>query len=158
MTDGVIKIGVVSCSGEDCLGGTISRLATRKMIDEIHPDKTVTICLPLFLAGGEQERSFANAYPTITVDGCAKCCAKRATEKYSGKVSDALIVSDVIGQESAESQALSTRNLTDEQKEMVNKVAQEIKIKFDKVFSDYVNHLIKSGKKPVSGCGCQCNG
>ena len=30
------KIGVVSCSGEDCLGGTISRLATRKMLDEVN--------------------------------------------------------------------------------------------------------------------------
>ncbi|MCL6582396.1 MAG: putative zinc-binding protein [bacterium] len=158
MPEGVIKIGVVSCSGENCLGGTISRLATRKMIDEIYPDKTVTICLPLFLAGGEQERMFANAYPTITVDGCDKLCAKRATEKYSGQVSDALDVSEIIGKEIAESPALSTRNLTDEQREMITKVAQEIKTKFEKVFTDYVNTLIKSGKTPASGCGCQCGG
>ncbi|MGB9810016.1 MAG: putative zinc-binding protein, partial [Caldanaerobacter sp.] len=87
-----MKIGVVSCSGEDCLGGTISRLATRKMLDEIHPEETVTICLPLFLAGGIEERSFAQNFPTITVDGCDKYCAKRATEKYSGKVSDYVMV------------------------------------------------------------------
>ena len=81
-----LKIGVVSCSGEDCLGGTISRLATRKMLDEVRPDQTVTICLPLFIAGGQEERTFAKDFPTIAVDGCSKACAKRATEKYSGKV------------------------------------------------------------------------
>jgi len=109
-----VKIGVVSCSGEDCLGGTISRLATRKMLDEIRPDETVTICLPLFLAGGVEERGFAEKFPTISVDGCSKACAKRATEKYSGKVSVAIDLSDIIGKEVAATGALSTRKLTDE--------------------------------------------
>jgi uncharacterized metal-binding protein len=137
MLGGVLKIGVVSCSGEDCLGGTISRLATRKMIDEIRPEGTVTICLPLFLAGGAEERSFAENYPTIAVDGCDKCCAKRATEKYSGKVSGALVVSDVIGRETARSGALSMRNLTGEHAAMVDKVAEEITIKFDGIVRDH---------------------
>ena len=75
------KVGVLSCSGEECLGGTISRLATRKMIETLRIGKTVTLCLPLYIAGGEEERFFAKAYPVITVDGCRKCCAKRATEK-----------------------------------------------------------------------------
>lgn len=128
------KIGVISCSGEDCLGGTISRLATRKMLDEIKPDETVTICLPLFVAGGNEERGFAKSYPTIAVEGCSKCCAKIATEKYSGKVSDVVIVSDIIGKEIAESESLSTRYLTKEHEEMVDKVVAEIKNKYDNVF------------------------
>ena len=103
MAENNIEIGVVSCCGEDCLGGTISRLAVRKMIDEIRPEETVTICLPLYLAGGEEERGFANDYPTIAVDGCSKCCGKRATEKYSGKVSASLDLSEIIGKEAAES-------------------------------------------------------
>jgi uncharacterized metal-binding protein len=131
-----LKIGVVSCSGEDCLGGTISRLATRKMLDEIRPNQTVTICLPLFLAGGGGERDFAAKYPTISVDGCDKCCAKRATEKYSGKVSESIIVSDIIGKDVAESRPLSVRNITEEHKEMVNKLSKEINSKFDKIFND----------------------
>lgn len=132
----VLKIGVVSCSGEDCLGGTISRLATRKMIDEIRPQGTVTICLPLFLAGGAEERGFAERFPTIAVDGCDKCCAKRATEKYSGKVSDALVVSDIIGKETAESGALSLRNLTGEHADMVERVAEGIRVKFDAIVNE----------------------
>lgn len=156
-----LKIGVVSCSGEECLGGTISRLATRKMLDEIRPDETVTICLPLFLAGGEEERGFAESYPTIAVDGCDKCCSKRAIEKFSGKVSDSLVVSDIIGKELAEAGALSTRELTDEHKDMVNTLAKEIRIKFDDVLNDCLKNPEKYNLKNDAGtgsggCGCGC--
>jgi len=130
-----VKIGVVSCSGEDCLGGTISRLATRKMLDEVRPDQTVTICLPLYIAGGQEERMFAKEYPTIAVDGCNKACAKRATEKYSGKVSSVVFVSDIIGDELAESPALSTRDLTAEHAAMVEKVTAVVTRHFDEALS-----------------------
>jgi uncharacterized metal-binding protein len=65
-------------------------------------DKTVTICLPLFLAGGEEEHGFADERPVISVDGCSKYCAKRATEKYSEKISANLNVADIIDQKKAE--------------------------------------------------------
>lgn len=133
MPENKTKIGVVSCSGEDCLGGTISRLATRKML-ELRPDETVTICLPLYLAGGEEERNFANEYPTISVDGCNKYCAKRATEKYSGKVSASINVGDIIGEELAEFAALSCKDLTDGHKDMVKQVSDVIQTKYDEVF------------------------
>jgi hypothetical protein len=47
----VLKVGIVSCSGEAIPGGTLSRLACRKVLDELRPAETVTICLPLFIAG-----------------------------------------------------------------------------------------------------------
>lgn len=161
MSINMVKIGVVSCSGEDCLGGTISRLATRKMLDEVRPDSTVTICLPLFLAGGEEERGFAEKFPTISVDGCSKACGKRATEKYSGKVSAAIDISDLIGKEVAEAGALSTRNLTAEHKAMVEKVASEITSKFDEVIKVAQRDLVSKGFAMVGsgtsgGCGCGC--
>lgn len=134
---GTIKIGVISCSGEDCLGGTISRLATRKMMEQIRPEDAVTLCMPLFIAGGEEERSFAAAHPTITVDGCGKWCAKRATERLSGKVSDVVQVADIIGSELAEGPALSTRNIAPEYLEMVDKVTEEIRVKFDRIAEQY---------------------
>ncbi|GAA0179092.1 putative zinc-binding protein [Clostridium sediminicola] len=157
-----LKIGVVSCSGEECLGGTISRLATRKMLDEIMPEKTVTICLPLFNAGGEEERGFAKKYPTIVVEGCDKCCAKIATEKYSGKVSDTIIISDIIGKEMAELKLVSTRYLTEEHKEMVEKVAKEISKSYDKILNGHSeNHTIKlmeNVDNKSSNCSCGCGG
>ena len=149
-----LKIGVVSCSGEDCAGGTISRLATRKMMDSIRPDNTVTICLPLFLAGGQEERSFAKEYPTIAVDGCKRACAKQATEKYSGKVNSVVFVSDLIGDKVAEGLALSTRDLTAEHQDMVDKVVVEITKQFDAI----MNAKGKDSDAPKgSSCDCGCN-
>jgi len=77
------KVGVVSCSGECCSLGTLSRVATRIALEELRPDQTVTICLPLFLAGETEEHDFAKVFPTIAVDGCGKLCAKKAITKYS---------------------------------------------------------------------------
>jgi len=39
------KVGVLSCSGEECLDGTISRLATRKVMEDLRAGKVVTLFL-----------------------------------------------------------------------------------------------------------------
>jgi uncharacterized metal-binding protein len=92
----VTKVGIVSCSGEERPEGTVCRLACRKVLDQLRPNETVTICLPLFIAGGEEERAFASKYPTITVDGCDKMCAAKATETLSGKPSQSLLVPEIL--------------------------------------------------------------
>ncbi|TWH78343.1 putative zinc-binding protein [Sedimentibacter saalensis] len=130
------KVGVLSCSGEECLGGTISRLATRKVMEELREGKVVSLCLPLYVAGGQEERFFAKAFPVIAVEGCDKCCAKKATEKYSGDVSDLVVVSDIIGEEAAAGKTVSTRNLSQEHLDMVDKVAEDICRKVDKILAD----------------------
>jgi uncharacterized metal-binding protein len=89
------KVGIISCSGEACVEGTISRVATRLVLEKLRPEETVTICLPLFLAGGKEERAFAKCYPTITVDGCEKQCAKIATERYSAKPASSIVITDL---------------------------------------------------------------
>lgn len=152
------KIGVLSCTGEDCLGGTISRLATRKLMEKVRPGETVTLCLPLFLAGGEEERAFAKVYPTIALEGCDKCCAKKATEKYSAPVRDVLIVSDIIGKDAAESKALSTRYLTEEHKKMVDKVVGELVKRIDKVDAERkAQPSLESEAKGGCCCGGNCD-
>src|SRR5512144_1445414 len=90
------KVGLVSCSGEEMAEGTVTRLATLKVLETLRPDDTVTICLPLFLAGGEGERAFARVHPTITIDGCDRLCARRGTEAHSGQVAASIVVGDVI--------------------------------------------------------------
>ncbi len=99
MADGKLRVGIISCSGEEIPEGTISRLATRRVLEMLRPDQTVTLCLPLFLAGNEQERDFARNHPTITIDGCDKRCAQFGTERHSGPVSAALVVTDMLNGE-----------------------------------------------------------
>ena len=91
------KVGLVSCSGEEMPEGTITRLATRKVLETLRPGETVTICLPLFLAGGEGERSFTRCYPTITIDGCEKRCAAKGTEQLSSKPAVSIVVAELSG-------------------------------------------------------------
>jgi uncharacterized metal-binding protein len=73
----------------------ISRIATRRILEE--RDDVVSICLPLFLAGGQEERDFAKDNPCITVDGCSKMCAAKSIKTY-GKVQpkSSIVVSEII--------------------------------------------------------------
>jgi len=89
------KAGLIACSGEELAEGTVSRLAALKVLHDTRRGDAVTLCLPLFLAGGQGERTFARFYPTITVDGCGLKCAARATERYSAKPAASLVVTEI---------------------------------------------------------------
>lgn len=126
------KVGVVSCSGEDLPEGTISRIATRIVLEKLRPNDTVTICLPLFLAGSEDERAFARVFPTIAIDGCDKRCAEVGTKKYSGKPVATIVVSEIM-QKYPYLKAKSRGKLSAKGKELALKVAEEIAAKVDEV-------------------------
>lgn len=144
-----LKVGIIACSGEECLGGTISRLATRKVLDELNFVDTVTLCLPLYIAGGQEEREFAKVFPTIAVDGCNKLCAKRNTEKYSGKVNGSVNVSTIIGEENAlNKETVIIKDITEEHLQMIDSVASEIIKAISNISPDAY-----SGKT-FKGCSC----
>jgi uncharacterized metal-binding protein len=131
----ILKVGLVSCSGEAIPGGTLSRLACRKVLEALRPSETVTICLPLFIAGGKEEREFASSYPTITVDGCDKRCAERSTEKLSGKPARALLIPDILKKHRLDPPT-SLRNLRPEEKAAAQVVAEEIARAVDEVLNE----------------------
>ncbi|MHA2380328.1 MAG: putative zinc-binding protein [Candidatus Thorarchaeota archaeon] len=91
------KVGLISCSGEACSGGNISRAATLEVLHHLKPTETVTICLPLFLAGEEAEREFAKNFPTVTIDGCSKLCAAKGTARYSSEPAVRMNLEDYVG-------------------------------------------------------------
>lgn len=90
------KVGLICCSGEELPEGTLSRTATLRVLERLRPNETVTLCLPLFLAGDDKERAFARFYPTIAIDGCHKRCAARATEKYSASPAVKIVIPDFL--------------------------------------------------------------
>ena len=128
------KIAVVSCSGECCVEGTISRIATRFVLEKLRPANTVTICLPLFSIGEKGERTFTERFPTIAVDGCDKKCAKNAIEKYSGKTVCSLVVSELLKKWGTKNPS-PRRELNEEGKEAASKVAEEIATAMDDIFA-----------------------
>jgi uncharacterized metal-binding protein len=117
------KVGIVACSGEEIAEGTVTRLAALKVLEELRPEDTVTICLPLFLAGGEGDRAFARFYPTIAVDGCELRCAARATEEHSGKPAASIVVSELVAERGLEKPA-GRRRLDEAGQQAVELTAQ----------------------------------
>lgn len=126
------KVGIICCSGEDLPEGTISRVATRLVLEKLRPDDTVTLCLPLFLAGGEDERAFARVFPTIAVDGCDKKCAEVGTTKYSGKPVATIVVSEIM-KKYPQIKATSHEKLNAQEMEVAMEIAREIAEKVDEI-------------------------
>jgi uncharacterized metal-binding protein len=153
MSAEIAKVGIICCSGEAIAEGTISRLATRRVLELLRPDTTVTLCLPLFLAGSETERNFARTHPTITIDGCAKQCAKWGTEKHSGPVSTALVVSEILGTESSGCHH-SSRDVSDLDKEAVWRVAERIAAEVDSVLAETVPPSACASGTSAAECAC----
>jgi len=128
------KIGIVSCSGECCVEGTISRIATRVVLERLRPHDAVTICLPLFSIGEKGERMFAKNFPTIAIDGCEKRCAKNAIEKYSGKTACSIVVSELLKKWAIKKKS-PRRELNKEGLEVATKVADEIDTAMDTLYA-----------------------
>jgi hypothetical protein len=155
-----IKVGLISCSGEEIPEGTLSRVAVRLVLEKLRPNETVTICLPLFLAGDGGERGFAKRFPTIVVDGCSKFCARDATEKYSGKVDDVIIVKDFLESIGAKAPA-SRRDLSADDFAVAWKLAEEISRRVEKVLRKAENKEKPPQNEccpPVATCACMSGG
>jgi len=149
-----VKVGIIACSGEEIPAGTISRLATRRVLELLRPQSTVTLCLPLFLAGEEQERRFARQHPTITVDGCDKLCAKRGTEQYSGQVAASLVVTDILGDRVAKGHR-SARDFDRSDEEAVWMLAERIAAEVDALApAEPASETDESVASNPGGCAC----
>jgi uncharacterized metal-binding protein len=156
MAEAISKVGVISCSGEEIAEGTVARQAVRRVLEALRPQQTVTLCLPLFLAGEEGERRFAREHPTITVDGCSKLCAKRGTEKYSGQVSASLVIGDILGRR-AKGCHRSIRDADKADEEAVWLVAERIAAEVDALAGSEV-HGEASDSPAVGATCCACGG
>lgn len=129
------KVGIISCSGEEIAEGSIARSAVRRVLESLRPHETVTLCLPLFLAGNEGERNFARTHPVITIDGCDKQCARWGTEKHGGPVARSLVVREILGGEALGCQRSSRlRGAADE--EAVCTIAEEVALSVDAILRE----------------------
>ena len=153
MSAEVTKVGIIACSGEAIPEGTITRLATRRVLELLRPDATVTLCLPLFLAGNEAERNFAKTHPTITIDGCEKQCAKWGTEQHSGPVSAALVVTGILGTHTTGCHR-SSRDSSHPDKESVWAVAERIAAEVDTVLAETGPRDAFTTKSSGAQCSC----
>ncbi len=155
------KVGVICCCGEELAEGTVARLATLKLLHESRPTKTVTLCLPLFVARDEGDREFARRHPTITVDGCDLRCAARATEMYSGKIAASVVVNDVVA-DAGLARPEGRRSLNDAGRQAVNVVAEHTARLVDDVLAGRAPatgaaRLASASTDPALPVACSCS-
>jgi uncharacterized metal-binding protein len=158
------KVGIVACSGEELAEGTVTRLAALRVLEQLRPSDTVTICLPLFLAGGEGDRAFARFYPTVAIDGCDKRCAARATEMYSGKPAASVVVSELVA-EAGIGQPAGLRRLNDAGLQAVDTTATQVAGLVDSLLDRHWNRrtgaFVEEAAAPAGaptpvGASCSC--
>ncbi len=126
------KVGIIPCNGEEVCEGTLTRFACRKVLDILRPEDTVTICLPLFIAGDKGERNFAKTFPTITVDGCEKRCSAKCTERLSARPRRTIVITELL-RDRAVPPPRSRRTLEESDESAIDVVAQEIAAKVDEI-------------------------
>lgn len=154
------KVGIIACSGEELPEGTITRLASLRVLEQLRSSDTVTICLPLFLAGGEGDRAFAKFYPTIAIDGCEKRCAYRATEKYSNRPAVGIVVTDLIAEHNLE-KPQGHRKLNAAGMQAVEQTAELVARKVDDLLGKtwsrregkFADTVVQDEKEATCSCG-----
>jgi len=133
------KVGIIACSGEKLVGGTLSRAAARIVVEKLRPNNTIILCQPLFMAGGlerhggQQERDFAKYHPTITIEGCEEECAKIAVDKYSGKPAATIYIQEIT-ETHPELKPKSREDLGEDGMKLAEIIAEEIAKKVDELF------------------------
>ena len=81
------KVLVIPCSGIGKPIGTVSREATYEIVENLAKGKAETVCLALLTSQDKETIDKVKNNYIITLDGCARHCAKKNTEQC-GKIPD----------------------------------------------------------------------
>jgi len=130
-----IRVAIVPCNGEGLCEGTVTRFACRKVLEELRPGQTITMCLPLFTVGDEKQRTFTHRIATITLDGCDKRCCAVSAAKQQGRPIHAAVVSEILARHGAKLSG-NAQTLSSEDQKLVDMVAAEIASEVDKIVAE----------------------
>jgi len=83
------KVAVLACSGIGKAFGALARETTYELVERVRPNTAVTTCLALLVIGDPEAKRLVTENPVITIDGCAKECAKKSIESQGAKVAKA---------------------------------------------------------------------
>jgi len=128
------RVAIVPCNGEELCEGSLTRLVTRKVLEEKRPGQTITMCMPLFATGDEKQRTFTHRIATITLDGCDKKCCANSAAKQQGRPIHPFVVSEILERHGAQLSG-DPQNLTDADKKLVDLLADEIVAEVDRIIA-----------------------
>lgn len=81
------KVYVIPCSGIGKATASVGRDATYEVIEDMRPETSDTLCLSLLTMGDKETIEKVRGNKVITIEGCAKDCAKKNVEA-SGRAPD----------------------------------------------------------------------
>ncbi|MFB3881393.1 MAG: putative zinc-binding protein [Armatimonadota bacterium] len=88
------KVLVIPCSGVGKVHGLMAREATYRVVDELEPGASDTLCLALLVKGDEEAVGAVRTRPCITIDGCPKLCSYKNVELAGGSIAESVRVVD----------------------------------------------------------------
>jgi uncharacterized metal-binding protein len=88
------RVLVIPCSGIGKVHGLMAREATYRVVDDLEPQVSETLCLALLVKGDEEAMTAVRTRPCITIDGCPKLCSCKNVELAGGRVAESVRVVD----------------------------------------------------------------
>ncbi len=67
------KITVIPCSGMGKVYGLVARESVLKVVQELCPNESNTVCLAYIVSGEQEAKELIEGEKCITLDGCLKC-------------------------------------------------------------------------------------
>lgn len=89
------KIVVIPCSGIGKAYGEIGRQAVYELIEDLQRGDVATTCLARLMIDDPEAKALIHDNLVITVDGCAKDCARKNVEFTGKKIDRAFRVIEV---------------------------------------------------------------
>ena len=89
------KVVILPCSGIGKAYGEMGRQAIYQLIEDSGAEEVATTCLARLMIDDPDTKTLVQGNPVITVDGCAKDCARKNVEFTGKAVNGALRVIDI---------------------------------------------------------------
>lgn len=126
------KVKIIPCSG---IGKVFGLMAREVALAAGKDENAENICLAHIVTGDADAVEKVENQSCITIDGCAKMCAAKATENAGGNISASYKTMNEMKKHRGAAPGSATM-LSDEGWEMVDEMTEEIKAKVAEIKED----------------------
>ena len=119
------RVKVIPCSGMGKVYGLIARESALRVVKELCPGESDTVCLAYIVTGDEEAEKLVEGQKCITLDGCPAMCAAKNAEIAGGIVEEKIRVIDTFRRHKGVKPGTATE-LTDEGWQIVDEIAEQI--------------------------------
>ncbi len=126
------KVYIIPCSGIGKATASVGRDATYKVIEDKRPETSDTLCLSLLTMGDEETVEKVRGNKVITIEGCAKDCARKNVEASGGSSDISHRVHDYL-KEHRDLKPESVLDIGSEGRKLVKIIADDIAEEIDEL-------------------------